>query len=395
MHGNRGMAGQISGAGSELFDDGPIPVLITARELDQGGVERDVTKIAMHLDRSRFEPHVGAFYAHGLRYEELRSAGVPVLDLPLRSLVSLETLRLGRAMQRYVKKHRIQVVHAYDASGVFVLPVARLCGVPVTIGSQLSYREILDKRTQRLLRMSDSVPDAILVNCEAIRRYMISDEHVAAQRLEICFNGVDTSQFFPPDSRPSTAKMIGTVCALRPEKNLPLLQEAFAKVRHMQPALKLVFIGSGAELQNLRDNATRLGILEASVFVPATREVPNWLRSLDIFVLPSYSEAFSNSLLEAMACGCAVVASQVGGSPELTGEQEERGLLFESGNVEGLAAQLTRLIGDSHFRKRLGSCAAQYAKDQLSIQIAAERTGAIYERLLLRKRANGRRRSGR
>jgi glycosyltransferase involved in cell wall biosynthesis len=257
--------------------------------------------------------------------------------------------------------------------------------VPVTIGSQLSYRAILDERTQKLLRWSDRIPDAILVNCEAIREYMIADEHIAPQRLEICYNGVDTSQFYPPASRGAAASIIGTVCALRPEKNLPLLQEAFARARQLQPELKLVVVGSGAELGALQQNAARLGITDASVFVPATREVPEWLRSMDIFVLPSYSEAFSNSLLEAMACGCAVVASRVGGLPELTGKNQEQGLLFTSGNLEELTAQLTRLVQDPALRRELGSRAARFARESLSIQIAAQRTGAIYERLLLRK----------
>ena len=363
----------------------PVPVLITARELDQGGVERDVTKIAMHLDRSRFEPHVGTFYAHGLRYEELRSAGVPILDLPLRSLLSIDSVRLANKMRSYIKQHLIQIVHAYDASGVFVLPVARLAGVPVTIGSQLSYREILDKRTQQLLRMHDRVPDAILVNCNAIRRYMIEDEHVAAERLEICYNGVDTAQFYPPPTRSDVVSTIGIVCALRPEKNVPLLQEALVKVRHLQPDLRLVVIGSGAELAALQQNAVRLGIAEANIFVPATRDVANYLRLMDIFVLPSYSEAFSNSLLEAMACGCAVIASRVGGLPELTGDHEERGLLFPSGDLDGLTAKLAKLIQDPALRHELGARAAEFARDSLSIQIAAERTGAIYERLLGRK----------
>lgn len=364
------------------FQGGPVPVLITARELDQGGVERDVAKIAMHLDRSRFEPHVGTFYAHGLRYEELCAAGVPVLDLPLRSLLSLDALRLAEKMRRYVKQHGIQLVHSYDPSGVFVLPVARLIGVPVTIGSQLSYREILDKRTQKLLRMCDYVPDAILVNCEAMRTYMIEDEHIASSRIKLCYNGVDTTQFFPLPSRPATSSTIGIVCALRPEKNIPLLQEAFARVRHLQPGLRLMVVGSGTELQALQQNATRLGIADTSLFLPATRDVANLLRSMDIFVLPSYSEAFSNSLLEAMACGCAVIGSRVGGTPELIGNREERGLLFENGDVGGLAVQLARLIEDGHLRCQLGARAAKFAKENLSVQIAAERTGAIYERLL-------------
>jgi glycosyltransferase involved in cell wall biosynthesis len=363
----------------------PVPVLLTVRELDQGGIERDVAKIATHLDRSRFEPHVATFYAHGMRYEELLAAGIPVVEVPVRSIVSLETLRLANVLRRYIKQHRIQIVHSYDASGVFGLAVARLAGVPVTIGSQLSYRDILDDRTQMWLRLHDRFPDAMLANCEAIRTYMIEHEHVAEQRMELCYNGVDTTQFYPPASRPLPVSKIGTVCALRHEKNLPLLQEAFARVRHLQPELRLVLVGSGVELKPLQDNASRLGIADANDFIPATRDVPNWLRSFDVFVLPSYSEAFSNSLLEAMACGCAVVGSRVGGTPELTGSDEERGLLFESNNVEDLSRQLARLITDDALRQELGMKAAQFARESLSIEIAAERTGAMYERWLQKK----------
>jgi glycosyltransferase involved in cell wall biosynthesis len=366
-----------------------VPVLIMVRELDQGGVERDVVKIAMHLDRSRFEPHVATFYAKGLRYEELRSAGVPILELPLRSLISLTSVRLANEMRRYIKQHRIQIVHAYDPSGVFGLLVARLARVPVVIGSQLSYRDILDKRTQMLLRMSDPLADAILVNCAAIRQYMIEDEHIPEERVEICYNGVDTTQFFPPKCRSTASSLvIGTVCALRPEKNLPVLQEAFAMVRGLHPKLRLVIVGSGSELKALQENAARMGI-DGNEFVPATRDVPAWLRTMDIFVLPSYSEAFSNSLLEAMACGCAVVGSRVGGTPELIGSNEERGLLFESGDTKGLATQLARLILNEGLRRDLGIRAAQFAKESLSIQIAAERTAAIYDRWLLRKARRG------
>lgn len=362
-----------------------IKVLITVRELDQGGIERDVAKIATHLDRSHFDPHVMAFWAHGFRYDELRAAGVPVIEIPVRSLTSFETLRLAGNLRRYIKQHGFHVVHSYDASYVFACSVAHLSGVPVTIGSQLSYLDTVDERTQMWLRLGRHVPDAMLGNCEAMRRYLIDDWHVREDRVEMIYNGVDTTQFYPPASRAAKASTIGIVCALRVEKNLPLLQRAFAKVHSSHPEVRLVIVGSGVELKPLQDNAARLGITEALDFVPATRDVPDWLRKMDIFVLPSYSEAFSNSLLEAMACGCAVVASRVGGLPELTGSNEERGLLFPSGDAEALAAQLQRLIANDALRLDLGAKAAKFAKESLSIEIAAARTAAMYERLLAKK----------
>jgi glycosyltransferase involved in cell wall biosynthesis len=177
--------------------------------------------------------------------------------------------------------------------------------------------------------------------------------------------------------------VVGVVCALRPEKGLKVLQEAFARAGDLHPGMKLLMVGSGPELQPLRENAARLGIAGGSVFIPATPEVPDWLRAMDIFVLPSYSEAFSNSLLEAMACGCAVIGSRVGGTPELIGN-DERGLLFSPGDSADLAAKLVAFIANPDLRRDRASQAARFAARNLSIEIAASRTARIYEKLLQR-----------
>jgi glycosyltransferase involved in cell wall biosynthesis len=208
--------------------------------------------------------------------------------------------------------------------------------------------------------------------------------------IELCHNGVVTTEFFPSETRRSgviskAPLVIGTVCVLRPEKALTVLQEAFAQVWRVDPSMKLVFVGSGPQLAGLRENAARLGIQEANVFIPATHDVATWMRSMDIFVLPSFSEAFSNSLLEAMACGCPVVGSRVGGTPELIGSNEERGLLFKSGDVADLAGKLSKLIADIDLRRNLATLAARFVRENLTIEIAAERTAAIYEKLLQRK----------
>jgi glycosyltransferase involved in cell wall biosynthesis len=108
------------------------------------------------------------------------------------------------------------------------------------------------------------------------------------------------------------------------------------------------------------------------------------MRAIDIFVLPSYSEAFSNSLLEAMACGCCVVGSRVGGTPELIGENE-RGLLFQSRNVEDLAEKLLLLARNTELRKQLGTRASEWARTELSIERAVECTSAVWDRRLAAK----------
>jgi glycosyltransferase involved in cell wall biosynthesis len=145
--------------------------------------------------------------------------------------------------------------------------------------------------------------------------------------------------------------------------------------------MKLAIVGSGPMLSELEARARELGIFEACIFQPATSRVPDWLRAMDIFVLPSLSEAFSNALMEAMACGCCCVASDVGGNPELV-TPEETGLLFERGDASSLAAELRRLIVDESLRRRLALNGQVYIRQNFSAQAAAQRMGEIYARLL-------------
>jgi glycosyltransferase involved in cell wall biosynthesis len=216
-----------------------------------------------------------------------------------------------------------------------------------------------------------------------MRRHLIDDEGVAAGKLFLSYNGVDTGVFFPAQPAKPEPLVIGTVAALRPEKRLDLLVEAFARVRDLSPGMRLAIVGNGSTLPALQQQATRLGIAADCVFQPATADVANWLRGMDIFVLPSESEAFSNALLEAMACGCCPVGSRVGGTPELIADGE-RGLLFESGNAADLAEKLALLIRDTGLRRGFGEAAAACARDTFSIQRAVQRMEELYGRLLTR-----------
>ena len=366
----------------------PVSILLTVRELHHGGIEHDVTKIAIHLDRSRFEPHVASYHAEGMRFEELTRAGVPILHLPISSLKSPAALSAAMRMRRYIREHKIRLVHAFDTSAVFTVPIARALRVPVVLSSMLGSRDLLDQRTRRQIGWTDKIVDTVVVNCEAMRRQMIDDERVSGERIELCYNGVDAAEFYPEVPKPApvvdASFLIGAVCVLRPEKALDLLQDAFARVRHLKPGMKLLIVGSGPEFLRLQANGRRLGLQDECKFVPGTPLVPQFLRTLDIFVLCSRSEAFSNTLLEAMACGCCAIGSRVGGTPELIGN-DQRGLLFRSGDAGDLAEKLATLIGNGQMRRKLGARAAEFARTRLNIEIAARRMAEIYELMFRRK----------
>jgi len=351
-----------------------------ARELDLGGSERQLAEIAGALDRSQFDVQVGCFHAAGLRGDELRAAGIPVIEFPVPSLASIRgALRIAA----YVRKHAIGLVHAFDTpANLYGVPAARMAGTARVVSSQRAHRALAPPHYRFGLRLTDHLVDAIVVNCEFVRRHMVEEEKAPAGLIQLCYNGIDTSVFRclrggRPAVLQGASMVVGTVGALRPEKSFETLLDAYAAIRTSEPNVKLVVVGSGPCGASLRERARALGILSNCVFEPATPRVADWLQAIDLFVLPSLSEALSNSLMEAMACGCCAVASRVGGNPELV-MHGETGMLFTPRDTAGLAQVLRLLIQDGSLRGKLASKAARMIRDRFSLEAAAKRMGEIY-----------------
>jgi glycosyltransferase involved in cell wall biosynthesis len=365
----------------------PIPVLLMVRELGIGGCERDLTKLAIGLDRSRFEPYVGCFIPDGLRSGELRSRGIPIVHFNVPSFASSAALRAARKMGTFIRERGIQVVHAFDApTDIFAVPVARFYHTPVVIASELSYRNlVVGRMPQYLMHVSAIAAHKIVVNSAAVGTDLRENANVPANKIVLSHNGVDL-RAFAPDPRirkvfPDASLVIGAVCALRPEKRLDLLLDAFARVRVNDTDLRLVIVGSGPMLDALERQARKLQIESFCHFEPSKTEVAEWMRSMDIFVMCSESESFPNALLEAMACGCCVVGSRVGGVPELIAHGRN-GLLFESRSVDDLALQMTRLIREPALRSRLAKDSVRTAREEFPITAAVNRIQNLYLNLL-------------
>jgi glycosyltransferase involved in cell wall biosynthesis len=362
----------------------PIPVLLMARELNLGGSERQTAEIAKALDRSRFDPRVGCFRPAGLRGEELRAAGVPIVQFPVPSLASVKgALRIAA----YIRQQGIRLVHTFDTpANLYGVPAARMALSARVVSSQRGHRNLMPAIYHHGLRVTDHLVDGIVVNCEYMRRHLRDDEKVPAGLIHLCYNGIDTGVFRAvrgarPEVLRDASLVVGVACALRPEKGLETLLDAFAAVHGMQAGSKLAVVGSGPCLPELQERARALGILPDCVFEPATSRVAEWLQAIDIFVLPSLSEALSNSLMEAMACGCCPVATRVGGNPELVAHGET-GMLFPSRDADALARILGQLIRDPGRRGVLASNAAHTIHARFSLEAAARRMGEIYASVL-------------
>lgn len=352
-----------------------------SRDLGGGGSQRQLVETARGLDRSLFEPHVGCFFADGLRVADLAAARIPLVEFPVRSFKSPAVLKIGRQMGAYLREHKIRIVHTFDVPAtIFGVLTARWYNTPLVVSSMRASRALSPGIYRKLLRVTDRLADAIVVNCRRVEQELIEEDGTRPEKIRLCYNAIDTRRYYPEANRePRETVMIGSTSMLRPEKGVATLVEAFAKLRRTET--RLLLVGDGKERGALEAQVKALGISDRVEFAGAAADPVPFLRRMDVFVLPSFSEALSNSLMEAMACGCAVVASRVGGNPELV-IPGQTGLLFEPGDADDLAKQLERLRNDVPLRRLVAGAAARRIQREFNPEVSIQRFQALYLSLL-------------
>jgi glycosyltransferase involved in cell wall biosynthesis len=364
----------------------PVPVLYLIHSLGHGGSERQLAALARSLDRDRFAPHAASVLG-GFRAEEMRRDGIPVWTLPFRSYVGASALPAMRQLCGYICREKVELVHTFDYSlSPLGIAAARICHGVRAVASQRFYMEAVPLKYRHLLMASHWMADAIVANCEELRRHLHEEYKYPASRIAVCWNGIDTTRFHASarerlEEVRDAGLVIGSVCVLRAGKGLDQLLQAFAAVRDAVPGMKLLVVGSGPEERALHEMANRLGIMPQCCFLPSTPDVTAALSSIDIFVHPSLTEGLPNAVMEAMACGCTVVASRVGGCPELIQHGVE-GLLFTPGDQAGLISELRRAIGQPELSRKIAAAGAARIREQFSMEASARRMSDIYERLM-------------
>jgi L-malate glycosyltransferase len=364
----------------------PAPVLFVIHSLGHGGMERQVAALARTLDRQQYEPHVAAVL-DGFRAEEMRREGISILNIPIRSFFDPGTVSLARYLRRYIRKHGIRLVHMFDPGlSLVTMAAARSCRGVGLLSSLRCNMQLVPLKYRYLWLTAHWIADGVVANSEAGRQQLREGYHFPLARIEVCHNGVDT-RWFSPEGRErlepvkNASLVLGCVSVLRAEKNLEQLIEAFARVQARISGAKLLLMGSGPEEAKLKDLAVRLGAADACCFLPSAADVRGALRSIDIFVLPSLSEGLPNSVMEAMACGCCVIASNVGGCPELI-EHGVHGLLVPSADLEALTSQIAAAAEQPEWRQQMAEAGAARMRREFSLDRAACRMGEIYQRHL-------------
>ena len=359
-------------------------LLLISQQLSAGGSERQLTEVARALDRRRFDGRVATFRDGGERLADLRAASVPVEVLHLHSFRKPETLMVAWHLASYLRRERIDLVHTFDVPAtIFATPVSRLAGTRVVLSSHRASRELSTAGQRWVLRRTDGLVNGIVTNTLAGRRALIEDDRVPERKVHHCPNGLDTRRFSPGPARTAEAGTIriGALAVLRPEKALDTLVDAVARLHASGARVELVIMGDGPLRGALEARAREQGLAAHCRFIGANQDVVAHLRTLDVFVLPSRSEAMSNALMEAMACGCAVVASNVGGNPAVV-RDGATGVLFPAGDTDAHTTVLARLCASAAERGRLSQAARNEAVARFDLAVTVQQMAAIYERAL-------------
>lgn len=358
-----------------------------------GGTELNAIRTIEHMDRERFSITAVCLQDHGPLLARYAAAGVPVHIFSMKSLFSAEAVRQGMRLASLFRRERIQVVHSHDAyTSVFATFWARVARVPVVITSRRSWHSPhLQGRILRANRVAYRYSDIVVGNSPSVSELVRTEGGVTDGRSITIPNFLDDSAYqeLPPAERgrllhelgvPEGAFVVGILARLAKEKDHDSLLRAVALLKDRIPALHLVLVGGGPERPRLEALAHSLHLTGRVHFAGQRPPSPNLHSLFDVSVLCSTSEAFSNSILEAMAVGRPVIATAVGGNPDAV-HPDRTGLLVPPSDPERLAEAIERLHADPAYRRRLGEGGRTEARASYHSSAVIPQVEALYARL--------------
>ena len=376
----------------------PVPLIAhILHRLDYGGLENGLVNLINGLPADRFGHAVICLAGFSDFRHRLRRDDVQVYSLDKRPGQDLPAY--GR-LWKLLRRLRPTAVHTRNAGTVDCAPVAWSAGVPIRIHGYHGWDvdDLHGDRPRRAVvrRLCARVITRHVTVSRHLARWLQSTDGVRPGDITQIYNGVDTARFssgeskapplFPP---PVTGSLfvIGTVSRLEAVKDPCTLAQAFAELVGRRPVyrsrLRLAIVGDGSLRQKVLEILAAGRCQDLAVITGWRDDIPELMRQLDLFVLPSINEGISNTILEAMACGLPVVATAVGGNSELV-VAGENGMLVPPASPTALADALERYVEDATLTSSHSRAARRRAETEFSLSGMLGRYADLYAELLPR-----------
>jgi glycosyltransferase involved in cell wall biosynthesis len=375
---------------------GRIKVLKFLTHFAVGGTERQFVYTATGLDRSRFDISVGCTARIGPFMKDIRALNVPIWEYPIKSLYSYKTMRRQLRFVRDLRREQIQIVHAYGFyPNLFAIWPAALGTRSMTIASVRDIGVFTDRHKLKSLgqAMACRLADCVIANSYAVRDWL-RKQGLGLSDIQVIPNGIKMPSPRRSDE-PSPIReelkidpkcpLIAVVARLVRTKGLEYFLQAAATIAARYPSVRFLIVGEAniepTYRRELEQRAKNLNLTGRLFFIGQRNDVPQIMREIDISVQPSLSESFSNTLLESMANGLPIVATNVGGNPEVVTDGEN-GILVPPADAEALSRGMAQLLESSDLAKRLGREAREKVGKEYSLECLLRRTENLYVTLL-------------
>jgi len=348
-----------------------------------GGLEELVLNLVRKTDPEKYRLSVVVLREDGPLSKEIEKLGIPVHRMKGGEGFSWSLIRQVSAL---IRRQEIDLIHTHDLGpfiyGGLAMFLNRNRNVFHTEHSYLSQDSprlrLFEKWLSRWARL-------IIADSDDVARVLIEQQKISSDKVVTILNGIDVQRFAAADPKPfrrelgidRRALLLGTVGRLVPVKNQSLLLRAFARLRKKEKTAHLVIVGDGPERTVLQQETSQLRLERWVHFTGSRRDIPQILAAMDLFALPSLSEGLSLTLLEAMAAGKPVVATRVGGNPEVI-EDGRNGLLVTSDDVDELAAALQTLASK---RRTMAARMAQQGRQTVAEKFSLDAMVRAYENI--------------
>jgi glycosyltransferase involved in cell wall biosynthesis len=358
-----------------------IRVMHVALQLDTGGMERLLAEFARHADRDRFELRFLSLGARGRVADDIESHGWSVDAFQagpgLRPLIVARLARLFRDW-------RVDVVHAHNTKPLFyVVPAAKLARTGTVVYTRHGRRTGSTPRQDLLFRLAARRVDRV-VCVSNDGRELCERDGIDPRAIQTLPNGIDLERFpYAGPCADAPAVFVGRLC---PEKDVATLLAALPAVIARRPQFRLRIAGAGPCAAELKRLAAALNVDRHVSFLGEVADIPALLRDSSVFVLPSLTEGMPLTVLEAMASGLPVVATDVGGIPEAVADGVS-GFLVPPRNPAALASALLRASGSASIVRRLGLAGRERAERLFNVRSMVSRYETVYHQALTRKDA--------
>jgi glycosyltransferase involved in cell wall biosynthesis len=360
----------------------PVRVCFMIDRLSRAGTESQLLALIRELDRAQVKPSLVLLDGEDDLSRALEPADCPVVRLGVRKLLSVRAAKAARRLRAFWRGERPDVLQVYfQDAAYFGAPLAKACGVPTVLRVRNNLGYWLTRRHRVMGRMVRPFVDATLTNTEAGKQSLVARDGVSPERVVVLENGVDTARFkrfILPDTSKRVVR-VGCVANLRPVKNIDGLMRA-AKAALEKFPLAFEVAGDGEQREELEQLHARLGLGDRFVLRGSVSDVPGFLRGIDIAILPSHSEGMSNALLEYMAAGRAVIATDVGANAKLL-DGGKCGLVVPPGDGGAIVSAFGELLANPLRAAGYGAAARRHVEAQYSREAMRKRFEGFYRKL--------------